>query len=525
MEPRIINATGLEDGFLDRHTAEIAAALADWKNQAVIMNASGRGLSLFDRHAYEVPDNPYREMAAAKLAVSSDDVVGAIADFTESMAFQRMKWECEDPDTTDVFNQMATTLDLDSFSRVLWRELFTYSQVTVAERWAWQAITVRGKSSGGTKRKKKFSVFAPGELLVLDPLRVVPVGGLAGGQLAWIPSEQESVAYDAVREGKLFDPVISELMTTDYRPNMDERDRLAQMGVNVDRLFILNPERVTRLTLTKASYERWPDVRLRSTFRLLDLKNQLIDSDRVTLIGSANYILLVKKGTKDEPPFPQELRNLTENFQLVAKIPVIVSDHRLSIEIIAPPTDFTLKADKYDTIDHRLIDRTLGTVSIPVREGSKTLSSRDGLIRGIESRRHLIGRYYESRLARNVVEHPANAKNFPVEPNFAFVPSQVSIQHDPASDNAILQLRRQFDLSRETLLEYFGFDQSAEAQRREHEEEVYDDIFQTAIPFTSPAGGQGPGDPTTNSAQGGPPPGQPNKAKSTNAPEAKNGNG
>ena len=53
---------------------------------------------------------------------------------------------------------------------------------------------------------------------------------------------------------------------------------------------------------------------------------------------------------------------------------------------------------------------------------------------------------------------------------------------------AVLTLRTQNELSRETTLEHFGFDQAVEAMRREFEEDSgYDDLFKTQVPFSAPA--------------------------------------
>jgi hypothetical protein len=41
-------------------------------------------------------------------------------------------------------------------------------------------------------------------------------------------------------------------------------------------------------------------------------------------------------------------------------------------------------------------------------------------------------------------------------------------------------------MSRDTILEYLGLDEATEAQRLELEEQIYDDIFKTAVPYSSP---------------------------------------
>lgn len=50
-----------------------------------------------------------------------------------------------------------------------------------------------------------------------------------------------------------------------------------------------------------------------------------------------------------------------------------------------------------------------------------------------------------------------------------------------------MSLRTQRELSRESTLEFFGFDQEVEAQRRLNEEESgMDNIFGSQVPFSSP---------------------------------------
>ena len=68
--------------------------------------------------------------------------------------------------------------------------------------------------------------------------------------------------------------------------------------LGVDRNLIqtqrleLNPQYVWRHSLTKASYDPFPEVRMRSVFRLLDLKNQL-SSNRTQ--GIPNMIALIRE--------------------------------------------------------------------------------------------------------------------------------------------------------------------------------------------------------------------------------------
>jgi hypothetical protein len=106
----------------------------------------------------------------------------------------------------------------------------------------------------------------------------------------------------------------------------------------------------------------------------------------------------------------------------------------------------------------------------------------------------MMKRALEREIARAVVDHPANAGIFAEEPNLVFAPRNVQLDSDQAMVNAILALRTQNELSRESTLEFFGFDQLTEALRREFEDESgLDEIFKTQVPFSSPSQG-GPSD-------------------------------
>jgi hypothetical protein len=251
------------------------------------------------------------------------------------------------------------------------------------------------------------------------------------------------------------------------------------------------------------------------------------------LVGAANYILLIKKGDKDDPAVPEEMRNLKDNFRVLAKLPVIVSDHRLNIEIITPDQSYVLEAGKYDTLDRRILNRALGslTVSSSGQRNESTLTVARGVARLMESRRLMMKRELEKRMARAVLEHPFNKDKFTDEPNLAFVPRNVQLDSDAQIVQAVMNLRTQKELSRESILEYFGFDQEVEAQRRLFEEESgLDAIFGTAVPFDSPMNAVGNGQ---FGQQGGRPPGggqSPQSVQgsvkprtSTNAPSTKKG--
>jgi hypothetical protein len=485
-------------GRLDPKMQVLSRQLANWVGQArAVTNRS----SLFDRTAYAAPDSVYEQMRIARKAVANDDIVGGLAEVTEALALQGVKWESDHADETDIFNQIAEQQNLDDVVRTMWREEYTYSQIVHAFWWDMGTFKVRGKSKKGVSRKKSYDIYYPRAISSLDSTKVVPVGMMVFNQenLAWQGTQAEIGQYDRVLDGSLMDEMMSRFYSGRYTPiDVEELQELTALGVDPMRLILLDPDVVRRHTLTKADHERFADLRLKRVFKLLDLKQQLMEADRVHLIGAANYILLVRKGTKEDPAYPEEITNLQQNFSLVAKLPVIFSDHRLEIDIITPKQDMVLNTDKYDNIDNRITQTLLGLFAAA---GGKSGQSRDTALttgrivaRGMENRRHMIRRYLEKEVARAIFEHPRNAGVFEGSvPNLTFTPRSVQLDQDMGTAQAIIQLRTMNEISRDSALEYFGFDEAVEVMRREFEEDMgWDDVFKTVVPFSSP-GGQQPG--------------------------------
>jgi len=475
----------------DPQMRQIASMLSRWVDNA--RNVAGR-TTMFDRGAYTPPENPYDEMRAARTAVRYDSVVAGVAEITEAFAFGGVKWEGESPDEADVFNQLSIDIDLDQAVRKMWREEYTYGQVVCAKQWGWTEYTVRGKSKNGNKRKKTYRVWAPLRLTVLDSLKCVPVGHgpLREDLIAWQATPGEIGDYQLSYRGDKIDPLMVSFFSGTYVPDVDETAELATWNVDPARLLLMNPEWVFRHTLTRSDYQKFADIRLKSVFRLLDLKNQLMTADRAMLVGAANYILLIQKGTDDKPATAEELSNLKEGYRAIAKMPVIISDHRLNIEIIAPKADLTLDSKKYDTLDQRILNRLLGTLtngaggSASRNDNQEKLSA--SVARVMENRRHMLRRTLEREIARAVVRHPKNRGVFETEPSLVYTPRNIGLAMDPAYQQALIGLRASREISRETVLEFFGLDEATEAMRMEMEAELYDDIFMSQVPYSAAPG-------------------------------------
>lgn len=522
---QIINETDVDSSDVFRSLNEQypeMAALVRWSYDTQPKTSLRHG-GLFDRDRYVTPGNVFQQFRTAQEASECDDVVAGVLESTEALVFSRMSMDCDDEDQTDVWNQIAEDLDLDSRLREMWREDFVVSQCYVAVWHGIRSYKVRGKSEQGITRKKKFQgVKVPIGMSILDPMKIVPVGNFMFGQeqLAYIADRGE---YDVIRatiEGQRKpDEVIQQLMLRPYEPDEVERRLLQESGAPADRLFLLNPDKTFRHTSTRPDYKRFADVRMRSVFELLDMKQQLKAMDRAHLIGGTNFIILVKKGSDLIPGKPAEIQALQSQVRTLARVPVIVGDHRLSIEIITPDQDYVLLPEKYNGLDSRITARLFGMFMTgnysAGAKGDDSLKLAKVVAKGLESRRHMIRRTVEEKVFEPCFE--AN-DDFTEEPQLRFHPKRIALDFDPTFANFLLDLRDRGDLSRESILEEVDFDQVTEWRRRKNEKAKYDDVFETTIPYSA---GKGTPDPTKVLGGGGaaPMPG-PNKQAPSVDPKA-----
>lgn len=490
----IVNESGLPDSEVIPAIREQArlpevAALSRW----VTSNASAGGSrsangGIFNRDRYVVPKNLFDKFRLAADAARSDDVVAGICETTEQLAFKRISVECDDLQQKDIWNQISEMIDTPQRMREAWREIFTINQCYPAILWQRKDFKVRGTGPRGQRssRKEFKNVVVPKGITFLDPCKVVPLGDLMFGneKLVYLASRSEASGIDEALAGaNTSDLVVTQLLKGEYTPTRKEAELIQEitgeyMGGS-GKTYLLDPDNVWRITSTRPDYQRFADVRMESVFELLDMKHQLRAMDRASLLGSTNAVILVKKGSDERPAKDGELQELRSQIGGTARQPIIVSDHRIEIEIITPKTDKTLAAERYNGIDSRITSRLYQILaSGNYSSGTATDNSLklfQVIAASMEARRDSIRDSFLKHVFKKIQER--NDKLFTEEILLQFYPRRIALAFDPNLATFMMDLRDARDLSRDTMLAELDITEDDEAIKVKRENDFYNEIF------------------------------------------------
>lgn len=512
--------------------AKLADAIGQWvqKIQAPQLRRRSRFGGILDRDRFLTPTTYFDKVRLARDALK-DDVVGGAADGTEALAIDHVAIESDSTYEEDVWNQIAADLDLDGIFRKQWRSLYTDSAAVSAIWWGRKTYRPRLTTPAGVAARKEYNIEVPLGITFFDTTKIVPVGSLMFGKerMAYAAEPLEAIVFDQIlarRDGvtqalpvqvssrgygrpvshgnavtvvtvdpseispdELNDPIVERLVMRRWHPNLFEQQELQNDGIDdISNLFLLDPA-VARHTLTRLDYDRFPEVRLESVFGLLDLKAQLQQMERVHLVGGSHMIVLITKGTDKLPAAPEEVAALKASAQTIASVPLIVGDHRLTVEIITPKLDITLNREKWDTLDVRIFARAWGTF-IPTGDDLGDPTKIGQVIgRNLSSRRKMMRRFWETNLLQAIRDR--NPGVFTERAKIAFTPVNIAFSFDAAWASFILDLRQGGDISHGTSLSQFGMSIADEARKVEREREAYGSLFKDNAPFN--AFGQQPG--------------------------------
>jgi hypothetical protein len=260
----------------------------------------------------------------------------------------------------------------------------------------------------------------------------------------------------------------------------------------------------------------------------IDREDGLFLTEGMLATHNTNFIIIITKGSDQLPAKPEELANLQNMVRTLARVPVLVGDHRLNVEIVTPKLDNTLKAERWNTIDSRISGRLLQLLVLgnyaAGAAGDDSIKLVKVIARGMESRRHMIKRSLERYVFKPLLDKNPELESMP---KLEFHPRAIALDFDAAYASFLFDLRQANEISRETILNQFDLDEALEAELRKREMVEYDHIFQTQVPFSTPNPAiPAPGQPALPPQPAAPPPPKPGPpAPKPAAPPVRRDNG
>lgn len=466
----------------------VARALSDaWDGKANRRTP----MSMFTRTSFHQPSSRAEALASARTA-TRDDVVSAALQFAEALGIERVSWESPDADVTRLWNATADTSGLDGWLREAFHELSTAGVVTTAVWWGPVQHRPSGTGPDGKRARRAKELQLPQRHVILPAERIFRIDTFWGtSKLLWIAEDDQEVA----RLTSGGDETMRRLIDRPFTPTNSEATQLANAGVVAEHCLLLRSDAVFQVKLPGQDYGNGAVTPMTPVLPWLEQKARLMDSDRASLIGSANYILVIRMGDETKPATDDEADMVKEGLTKIAKMPFIIGDHRMQVDILTPDTAGVLSSDKHAVINARISAATLGLPDTAILPDKIDLevAARMAVAR-IKARRHMLAVGARAHLALVA----ARLNDTPVEeaPSISFMPREIPLIGVTAAMNAALAARARRDLSRHSYLEIIGFDHDVERERiKDEADSGADEDFQTHQPFDTPNnnGGTPPG--------------------------------
>lgn len=492
MRVEFSDRTGLNlpSAVLQRAASEIASRFSDEQRR------DGRRrnpLSMFTRESFTQPRSRNEALTSARAALR-DDVVLSSLRAMESLALENVSWESPNADVARLWNREAETGLLDGFFRDAFWELSTTGVATCATWWGRTQYRPKGKGPNGSRARRPIEQIVPQRLVSLPTEKVFRLESFWGNdRLLWVCEDDEE--YERMVQGE--DQTLRRLVAGPFTGSRHDEHEMSEAEIDPDLCLLLSSDSVWQVRLAGQDYGRCSLTPMTPVFPWLEQKARLMDADRATLVGAANFFLIFKIGTDAIPASDTEVDALQVGMTKIAKMPFIVGDHRLSVEILTPDTQATLNRDKHDVINHRIAATVMGLPDDAMLPGSGRLDpevSARMMTAVLKQRRGILATGARLNLARKATE--MNGTDLEETPAISFTPRAIPLVGVAQAMNSALAARSRRDLSRRSYLETLDYDHSVELERvREEQESGADEVFKTSEPYSSPNtnGGMPPG--------------------------------
>lgn len=501
------NRTDLPDAVLLDYFEDNTAAFG-WHEKPDFASFGGEGSALA-RSKWKPPSNVIEEIKLARdLAERDDDVAPAIESLIATAFADGYQNQHEDEQVEHTFDKITEEgMGLRRVLAELYREWLISHQMNTVTLFTRSSYDIRPE---GVSRVLTRNVASPRVgILPAENIRLIGDDLFGDAALAYLPEGElarwlEEFFGNATpakkAEMRRRNPVRAAMFIGKVTIEDDEKD-LFGMGQDAYRL---NPTMVDRTTAPKGAW-KYPRPMLTRNLALLEAKRLLNIMDHALLQGGTNYIIVVKKGSKEQPAQQPELDNLKEVVKRASRTGVLIGDHRLDVEIITPELKELLSPEKRAMIGAKL---SMAMMRVPQfagdEKGNAVMTLTELLQKVVTSDRNYVRDHVQGKIWSKTMQR--NRSTFGRTDRPTLWMPKIVLSGQQFFNDYLLKMYDRGDLPRKWMIEYGGFDyDGAIAQKKREVEAGHDDIFTPPdVPFSSPHNGPGGGSPGPQDANPGP---------------------
>jgi hypothetical protein len=505
------NRTDLPDYAILDYFEENTAAFG-WSGDRPHITPFGGGTgSALARQRWQPPQNIIEEIKLARdLAERDDDVAPAIEMLLAAAFADGYQNQHPDEQIEHTFEKLTEDMGLRRVLMEFYREWLISYQINSVTIFTRASYDIRPE---GTTRVLTRNVASPlCGVLPAENIRVLGDDLFGNAALAYVPEGElaewlqryfgSSTTPAKKAEMRRLNPVRAALFVE--KVNIaDENMRLDLFNTGADA-YRLNPAMVARSTAAKGVWP-YPRPPMTRNLPLLEAKRLLNIMDHALLQGGTNYIIVAKKGSKEQPALQPEIDNLREVVKRASRTGVLIGDHRVEIEIVTPDLSELLNPAKRAMIGHKLSTALLRVPQFAGDDkGQSVVTFTELLQRVVTSDRSMVRDHIHDNVWSKVMSRNQAVFGRADRPGLWF--PRIILQGFQFFTDYLLKMYDRGDLPRKWMVEFGGFDyEAAIAQKKRENDNNHDQIFQPpAVPFSSPQNGPGGGSPGPQDQNPGP---------------------
>lgn len=376
---------------------------------------------------------------------------------------------CEDKVVEEFFNDIKRKLDLEE-----WLPTIAYEYYALGDVFPFLSIDCPTCGGGGFLQDgqscdHKGGIF--GALTILNPdyVEVRRVGHINHESIYMIPDENLINVVTRREPREIYERI----------PEPFQRRILSGLPI------LLHPMSVSHLAHARSGYQPYGRSIIYRLFQTLAYKDKLRQAQWTVADRHILPIRIVKVGSDNFPAGDQDIAAITVQVLQAVNDPnfTLITHHALDYDFVGSTGKVLQLSKEYDMITQELLDGLMINKSLLNSEGPSYANASIGiesLIQRLEDVRMKLKRWIEEKIYRPIaimqgfLKRNQAGQMIPLYPEVKW--KRLNIRDDSNEKQNIINLWKDKGISRQTMLEFFGFDYDTEMDRL-RQESILDQAF------------------------------------------------